>query len=55
MLITLSRRTAIYQSIAEVINYVRMILAIFAPRSLHGGKIFQTPPPYSYVRFHFFV
>ena len=32
------------------INYVRIILTIFDPPP---SKIFQTPPPYSYVRFHF--
>ena len=32
-----------------------MILAIFDPPFLHVRvrKIFQTPPPYSYVGFHF--
>ena len=36
------------------INYVRMILAIFDPSYPHVRvrKVFQTPPPYSYVRFH---
>ena len=35
------------------INYVRMILAIFDPPLYPHVRIFQTPPPYSYVRFHF--
>ena len=37
------------------INYVSMILAIFYTPTPHVsvGKIFQTPPPYSYVRFYF--
>ena len=36
------------------INYVSMILAIFDPPYPHlsARNIFQTPPPYSYVRFH---
>ena len=36
------------------INYVRIILAIFDPPTpmLRVRKIFQTPPPYSYVRFY---
>jgi hypothetical protein len=35
------------------INYVRMILAIFDPLPhVRVCKTFQTPPLYSYVRFH---
>ena len=39
----------------KFINYVRIILAIFHLTYPHVRvrKIFQTPPPYSYVRFHF--
>jgi hypothetical protein len=37
------------------INYVTMILAIFDHTYPHVRicKIFLTPPPYSYIRFHF--
>ena len=35
------------------IDYVRMILAIFDPPRVRVRKIFQTAPPYSYVKFHF--
>ena len=37
------------------INYVRMVLAIFDPLPyphVRVRKIYQTPPPYSYLRFH---
>ena len=39
---------------ASFINYVRMILAIFDHLYPHVRvrKIFQIPPPYSYVKFH---
>ena len=37
-----------------LIYYVSMILAVFYPPYLHVSvrKIFHTPAPYSYVRFH---
>ena len=46
----------IFTTKGPIINYVSMILAILDPPLPHVRicKIFQTPPPYSYVRFHLF-
>ena len=46
---------AVFTRLGPFINYVRIILAILDspyPR-VRVHKIFQIPPAYSYVRFHF--
>ena len=51
--VTLSSCTTENRSKVPLIIYVRMILASFDLPYVRVRKIFQTPPPYSCVRFHF--
>ena len=48
--------SALLSALGPFINYIRVILASFDPLPYPHvivRKIFQTPPLYSYVRFHF--